>query len=53
MNKIKTLLANPKVQKTAIVGASYYAGAYGGPVASQFVVDHGPTIITWLSKIFG
>ena len=51
--RVSGLLKNPKIQMLLISGASYYAGAYGGPLASAWVQDHAPQIINVLVTILG
>lgn len=53
MSKITAFVKNPSTQKYALLLASYAAGAYGGPVASQAVQNHGPAILKAISLLFG
>lgn len=51
--RVRGLLSNPKIRPLLISGASYYAGVYGGPLASEWVRDHAPQIINVLVTILG
>lgn len=53
MSQIKAFFSNPKVQKYGLLAASYAAGAYGGPMASQAVQAHGPAILKGIALLFG
>ena len=52
-DKLATTLKNPKVQKSVITAAAYYAGAHGGPAAGQMVHEYGPYILAAIAVLLG
>lgn len=51
--RLGDLLRNPKVKNTAVTGGAYFAGAHGGPYASDAVRAYGPTVVEWLARFLG
>ena len=51
--KLAELIKNPKVQKSVLTAASYYAGAHGGPAAADLVHQYGPQILAVIAVLVG